>query len=245
MDYPFKTFSLACATVALSTFAATAGTVSGTVTYLERIALPPEATLTVRLLDVSRADAPSMELSTKVYALNGVPQPFSLDYDDNMIDPRFTYSVDAEIEHMDEVLFRSTSAYLVITRDAPSEVEIVVQKIPAPRATLEDTSWVVTSIGGNVIVADRVPMVEFAQNGAFAIQTTCNNLGGEAEIGEGTITFPTNMPTTMMACEDPYMRFQGDITEALLQVTGYTLSDATLTFTNEAGIEVMEMQESK
>jgi uncharacterized lipoprotein YbaY len=35
---------------------ATTATVTGTVTYLERIALPPDATVAVRLLDISRQD---------------------------------------------------------------------------------------------------------------------------------------------------------------------------------------------
>lgn len=34
-------------------------TVSGTATYRQRIAMPPEALLTVRVEDVSRADAPA------------------------------------------------------------------------------------------------------------------------------------------------------------------------------------------
>lgn len=244
MTYPFKAFCLACATAALST-AATAGTVTGTVTYLERIALPPEATLTVRLLDVSLADAPSKELSTKVYALSGVPQSFSLEYDDAMIDPRFTYTIDAAIEHMDTLLFRSTTAHSVITRDAPMDVNIVVEKMSAAPSTLENSSWVVTRIGDLVIDAERVPMIEFAQNGAFAITTTCNNLGGTAEIGKGSIKFPTSMPTTMMACEEPYNSFENSIREALLLVTGYTLNDTELAFTDDAGNVVIDMQKAQ
>lgn len=242
MHSPLKTLCVVCATATLSAAAATAGTVTGTVTYLERIALPPSATLTVKLADVSRADAPSQEISTKVYALNGVPHSFSLEYDDNIIDPRFSYNVSAIIELEGKVAFRTTTAYPVITRDATTDVDIVVEKMQSAPAPLANTNWVVSSIGGRMIVADRVPTIEFAENGAFGIKTTCNNMGGEAEIGDGTIKFPASMPTTMMACEEPYNKFEIDIREALLQVTGYTLNDKRLAFTNEAGVVVMDMQ---
>lgn len=59
---------LACATGA-STPAptpASRATVTGTVTYRERIALPPGATVTVRLQDVSRADAPAEVLAEEM-----------------------------------------------------------------------------------------------------------------------------------------------------------------------------------
>ena len=40
--------------------------VTGSVTYRERIALPPTAVVTVRLVDVSRADAPSVLIAEQV-----------------------------------------------------------------------------------------------------------------------------------------------------------------------------------
>ena len=58
-------------------------TLSGTVAYRERIALPPDAVLTVRLLDVSRADAASVTLGETRVETDGrqVPLPFTVRYD--------------------------------------------------------------------------------------------------------------------------------------------------------------------
>ncbi|BDH46801.1 hypothetical protein TUM12370_28450 [Salmonella enterica subsp. enterica serovar Choleraesuis] len=51
--------------------------VSGTVWIRQRVALPPNAVLTVTLSDASIADAPSKVLSQKVVRTNGKQAPFS------------------------------------------------------------------------------------------------------------------------------------------------------------------------
>ena len=54
--------------------------VTGRVTYRQRIALPPDAVVVVRVLDVSRADAPSITVAEqRIPVEHQVPIPFSLD----------------------------------------------------------------------------------------------------------------------------------------------------------------------
>lgn len=74
-------------------------TLTGTATYRERIALPPDARLTVRISDVSRMDAPAPVIAETEIATEGrqVPIPFSLIYDRTRIDARGRYSVSARI----------------------------------------------------------------------------------------------------------------------------------------------------
>ncbi|WP_170751438.1 YbaY family lipoprotein [Ruegeria lacuscaerulensis] len=64
--------------------------VKTTVTYQERIALPPDAVLEVELLDTSRADAPSVSLSSQRFKLAGVPRTVEIAYDTDLIDERHT-----------------------------------------------------------------------------------------------------------------------------------------------------------
>jgi len=75
-------------------------TLSGTATYLQRIALPPDAKLIVRVSDVSRMDAaaPVIAETTIETAGKQVPLAFSLTYDSAKIDPRGRYGVSARIE---------------------------------------------------------------------------------------------------------------------------------------------------
>jgi uncharacterized lipoprotein YbaY len=108
-------------------------TVTGVVTYRERIALPEDAVVRVRLEDVSRADAPAVLLGEQVIDPMGrqVPIPFAVTYDPAQIDPRGRYSVRARIEDAQgRLLWTSTQAYPVITGGNPtSDIEIVVMRV--------------------------------------------------------------------------------------------------------------------
>ncbi|MFE1817224.1 YbaY family lipoprotein, partial [Metapseudomonas otitidis] len=54
----------------------------GKVYYLQRMALPPAATLSVSLQDVSLMDAPAVTLANQAGPVKGnVPLPFHLTYD--------------------------------------------------------------------------------------------------------------------------------------------------------------------
>jgi putative lipoprotein len=109
----------------------TTSKVTGSVTYRERIALPPSAVITVKLVDVSLADAPAVLIAEQVIATAGrqVPFEFALEYDAARIQPSHTYAVHVRIENGDRLLFISDKMNLVITRDAPSHLDIVVRRI--------------------------------------------------------------------------------------------------------------------
>ncbi len=71
-----------------------AATLTVTVLYRERIAMPPNAALIVTLADVSRADAPAeLVASRRVEEPGNVPIDVELTYDPSIIDERFAYVV--------------------------------------------------------------------------------------------------------------------------------------------------------
>ena len=109
-------------------------TVDGKVFYLQRIALPDNAKLTVTLADVSLADAPMEVISSQSYVTEGkqVPLPFSLGYSPNEIKPGHTYNVSARIEVNGELVFISDTAHHVIN-DPASTQNIEVQVVSAAR----------------------------------------------------------------------------------------------------------------
>lgn len=93
-----------------------AGKVSldGEVFYLQRIALPPSATLSVSLQDVSLADAPAVVLDEQKGPVKGqVPLPFHLSYDPTQVKPGHRYSVSARIEVNGELMFITTENHAV------------------------------------------------------------------------------------------------------------------------------------
>jgi putative lipoprotein len=105
--------------------------VTGTVTYRERIALPPTAVIKVQLVDVSRADAPAIVLGEQVTHAAGkqVPFAFEIQFDPATIEANHSYAVQARIEQDGKLRFISDRHYAVITRGAPTRVDIVLRSV--------------------------------------------------------------------------------------------------------------------
>jgi putative lipoprotein len=105
--------------------------VAGTVTYRERIALPPTAVIKVQLVDVSRADAPAIVLGEQVTQAAGrqVPFSFEIPFDPAKIEANHSYAVQARIEEDGKLRFISDRHYAVITRGAPTRVDIVLRSV--------------------------------------------------------------------------------------------------------------------
>jgi len=110
-----------------------AASITGTVSYLERITLPPNAVMQVRLEDVSLADAPAKTIAQQRIPLGDrqVPVPFELKFDPTKIDERHTYVVTARIVVDDQLRFLSDKAYPVLTRDNPLRVEMILKPAQA------------------------------------------------------------------------------------------------------------------
>jgi uncharacterized lipoprotein YbaY len=103
---------------------------TGRVTYRTRAALPAGAIVDVRLLDVSRADAPAVMVGRVEIVTRGeqVPLPFTIAYDAAAIDARFRYTVQVTITVGGRVAYRTTTAHPVLTSGAPAtNVEVVVE----------------------------------------------------------------------------------------------------------------------
>jgi len=97
--------------------------VTGTLAYRERIALPDNAVVTVTLQDVSLADAPAKVIAKHRFETNGAQVPFEFDlaYDTNKIEARHRYSVGARIEVDGQLRFITDTSYPVITDDAQTD----------------------------------------------------------------------------------------------------------------------------
>lgn len=115
------------------------GTVSGTVTYPERMALPDNAEVLVQLLDVSRMDIAATVIASQTILTNGrqVPLEFLLTYDLASISERGTYAVSARISLDGRLTSISDTRYEVINNGV-TDVEISVVHVPTtPEATPE------------------------------------------------------------------------------------------------------------
>ena len=126
----------------------TSARISGQVVYHEQMNMPPGATIRVTLEDVSRADALAEVLSEQIITPDsGVPVAFTLQYDPNKIDQRFSYALRAQIRDAQHKLLWTTTTHTgVLTRGFPSdEIQLVVQSVALearqlPRTVVFDCS---------------------------------------------------------------------------------------------------------
>jgi putative lipoprotein len=102
----------------------------GSVAYRQRIALPPTAVVTVRIEDVSKADAPAVVIGEQVIETKGrqVPIPFAVSYEPGKIKETHRYSLLARIEDdAGRLLFINDSNVPVITGGNPTEdIEVIL-----------------------------------------------------------------------------------------------------------------------
>jgi putative lipoprotein len=100
---------------------------TGTVSYRERIALPPDAVVDVRLDDVSGKDGAAIVISEVTFEpRRQVPIPFTLEYPPYAIDDRNTYAVRATIRRGDTLLFVTDTPALVLTSGRGARVDLVL-----------------------------------------------------------------------------------------------------------------------
>ncbi len=135
--------------------------VTGSVTYRERIALSEGATLVVALLDTSYADASATLIARQTISDPGqVPIKFKVEYNRDDINPRNAYSIQADIIESDgRLAFTNDTAYDVITGGNRHMVDMLLVLVQPPPGQLEGNEdwrrWVEVPV--SVIWANLIP----------------------------------------------------------------------------------------
>jgi L,D-transpeptidase YcbB len=103
--------------------------ITGTVTYRERIALPPEATVRVRLVEVGPRGALGRVIAERVAPPLGQPPfAFALPYDRKTLSNSRNYAVDARIQLGDQDWFVPTRTYFVLTSGRGSTADLLLRR---------------------------------------------------------------------------------------------------------------------
>ncbi|HYC71802.1 MAG TPA: YbaY family lipoprotein [Opitutaceae bacterium] len=105
--------------------------ITGSLTYRQRIALPPTALIEVQLLDVTRPDAPAEVLHA--VTLSPQHQPpfyFTIRYDPRRIDPTHAYALKATVTVGGQLRFLSTNNTRVLTQGHPAHRDLVLEMAP-------------------------------------------------------------------------------------------------------------------
>lgn len=121
---------LLIATASRSAETAGPASITGTITYLQRIALPPEAVIEVKLVDAARMDAPATVIAEQTFTADGrqVPLPFELTYDPADLNPMGRHQIQVRITVDGVLRFISTTVNTVIDNGV-TDLEIVVSPV--------------------------------------------------------------------------------------------------------------------
>ncbi|WP_185973656.1 YbaY family lipoprotein [Ferrovibrio terrae] len=143
----------AAAAIAATTVVACASrsyAVNGTVSYRERLILPADSIIVVRLEDVTRGQSyPEVVAEQRLVPNSMAVTQFSLPYQYGTLNPNATYVVNAWIEQGGRVLFRNNKVYQVLTKTAPtSGIHVELEQVaavfvPQPVTTVQPAGTVV------------------------------------------------------------------------------------------------------
>jgi putative lipoprotein len=198
-----------------SVLAATA-TLTGEVTYRERIALPAGSSLRVKLIDLTAPGTPTrVEAQAPIADPGRVPLTFTLNFDDRVIRPDHQHALVAEISADLRLWFRNAEPY-TLDPLAPAEPVMIVAnfvgrllgpeepadepKVAATPSVL-DITWRAEEIGGEPVLRNADSTLSIASDMRAGGRGGCNSYFAQAELGADSIRFSA-VTATRMACLD-------------------------------------------
>lgn len=216
------------------------GKITGTIICSEKVMLPPNAIIVVKLIDASLADAPSKTLSSKKIKPQGrqFPIPFSLKYDKGVIRDNMDYRVQVSIKVNGKLRFLNTSAHSVLTRGNSDKVEVVVDPIkdyPGTGSTghsrsLENTDWKLIEIAGKPINSQNdkgCPFIHLdSKEKRLSGSGGCNRLIGGYKLDAQTLDFGS-VGSTRMFCQET-MDLEGKFIKVLDDTDKYRIVNDVL-----------------
>lgn len=218
------------------------GMVSGTVSYRERIALPPDAVVEVVLLDVSGMDVAAVAIAEQtIDPVGQVPVEFGLVYDTADVDPEMQYAVRATIKHGNQPLFVTDQSYPVLTRGNSDRADLVLVRsgggeTPVADTELHGTKWELKELANeriNRAVGQETHFLQFSDaNETASGFVGCNNFTGQYTVSGTTLEFG-NLARTMRAC--PSMALEDRFHLALAAVDRYEILGTRLILYGEEG----------
>jgi putative lipoprotein len=190
-------------------------TLSGEVTYQERIALPDGAVLRVKLIDLTAPGTPTrVEAEAAIASPGQVPLTFTLNFDDRALVAGNQHALIAEISGGLELWFNNVEPYRLDPLAPQGPVLIVasfagrlVDSSGAPatpavapvNAPILDLTWRADLIKGEPVAADTESTLSIASDLRAGGRGGCNSYFAQASVGGESIGFSA-IAATRMAC---------------------------------------------
>lgn len=209
---------------ALSALAETR-TLNGTVVYRERIALPPTAVVTIRLVDVSMADkAPRTIAQTIATAGSQVPIAYQLHYEAGEVVPGRRYALQADITDNGRLGFTTMAHHAVFTGGA-DDTRILVQRAAGKADAAPVGRWLAEDIRGGGVIDRLQSVLEIGADGTVSGTGGCNRMSGKAAIAGDRISFGP-LASTNMACAPAAMDQEAKFFAVLGDARGWRIDPA-------------------
>lgn len=231
--------------------------ITGQVTYRERIALPQDPILHLRLVDTGSLDAPAVVEARSAIATPGVvPLTFTLRFDESLIRPDRSYAITAEITSAGALWFASFSPHPVDPTegtvaepivlnfagriDRGAEIEAVAPPAPAAvdDAALLDVVWRLESLGSEAVDPALEASLSIAGDLRAGGRGGCNSYFAQAWLEGERLQFST-VAATKMACGNPAINdLEARYFDALQATRFWRLTGDRLALLDEAGREL-------
>jgi putative lipoprotein len=222
---------------------------TGSVWYRERIALPPDSIIKVSLQNVARQDAAAELIASQaIDAQGGPPWPFELRYDKARIEAQGRYVLRASIESASGRLLFSSTQSVPAFDDAPGSRDIMVSRVsakaPEPAVSLTNSYWKLLEIEGQpaALGADQRELhAVLSDEGRIRGFSGCNRFtGGFERAGEDGLRL-SGLASTSMACAEG-MALETRFLRLLAGTARFAIDGSRLTLYGSEGAATLRFQ---
>ncbi|MDC9825470.1 META domain-containing protein [Devosia sp. ZB163] len=238
-------------------------TITGDITYRERIALQPGAQLTVSLIDLATPAQPRVSATALIDGPGTqVPLTFTLNFEDSVVLPGHSYALEAEIAGADGIAwFRTATPYAVDPLAPGDEIEIIVGRVARVDTTPDETAaapepavveppilnitWQARVIGGKPVPRTIVSSLSIASDKRAGGRGGCNSWFAQAEIHAQRIAFSAVAATRVACLSDDATQQEDSFFKALAATRSWRLDGETLVLADSSGAELARLEKSR
>lgn len=223
-----------------------AAKLTGTITYRERLLIPPGAVISVALEDVSLMDVAAKQIAQVSFLAEGAPPyAFELPYNPADIVERHRYGLRVRIERAGRLLFINDTHIDPFATEPGTAIAVVLKQTglggkkirdPAkmPDASLTNTYWkaiLIDEVATSVAAGQREIHLVLQGDGLARGHSGCNTFRGPFTTDENTISFG-GLASTRMACAEG-LEQERRFLAALTASTSFQIQGDTLTLTDD------------
>ena len=217
------------------------GIVEGEVTYRERVALPKDAMVTVKLLDVCDPTRPAVIAKTN-FVTKGrqVPFPFKLSFEKLPLRPDGKYAVKAQISSQRSVLFLTMAPVPELGVGKSEPLLLVLKRFVQP-GLIEGRTWTLVKLNGRPLATEGIGQSTLTlepSNGRMSGSGGVNRISGDYKIGKKSLTFGA-VVSTLMAGPETLMEQERLFMKALEETSSFFRRNGNLVLTGR-GVDLAE-----